>query len=756
MSKQDLTAIDDKEFEILCCQLLSNELGARFERFKPGKDAGVDGRYFKEDKTEIVLQCKHWARSSISALLRSLLKTELPKVTKLKPARYLLATSMELNRADKQKIAAIFSGYMQSSSDVFGYEDICDLLSKYPGLYKEHPNLWLSSAEVIGLIENAAIIGRSAFTLSEIRSKAIRYVETTSHREAKARLEKLGTVLITGLPGIGKTTLADQLCLEYVLHNYELCVLGKSIEEVENVYKEDKRQIYYFDDFVGSNYLEALIQHDDSRIVGFINRVSKDPQKRFILTSRTTVLNQAKILSDRFAIAKIDRNEFEIKVESLEPIDRARILHKHIWYSDLSPEIIEQILSLRRYREIIFHKNFNPRLIQFITDAQRFDDPDPQHYWDYVKRTLTNPSSIWEHVFESQLDDFSRALLLLVAFNVDSINENDLRISFENFRREPIAHGYKGSPDFVRNIKLATGSVLNRNLGYGGSVSYTLFNPSITDYVLQRAPKDRAVVEAAFLSLHTLSSLRNLTSLFENKYISNPIALGVVEVLVSRKLGDDTFDVAYRIRLAQVGMKFINASTSIKESLSKFLSSQLVVDDVFDSWDVLGNVLAQGVQHRLVTPDQASRFFDILDRQSTIGKYEIDGMTELYEVLGVSHKSQLEPILRRHIIEFWEESISETVMESPEINDYFSEDDTREVEKATVKIVENLLDEYPFHFSTDEINHIALQVDSSDIIYQNQKSCWDRGSDDERAPPALVSSEDAIDELFNVDFPKMP
>jgi adenylate kinase family enzyme len=334
MAVYDLNALDDKEFEVLCCQILSIVEGKRFERFRPGRDGGVDGRYFSPSGGEVVLQCKHWARTPVASLIRSLEKKEQEKVQKLSPKRYILATSVELTRTDKQKITSIFAPFIASPTDVYGAEDITDLLAENPQVIREHPTLWLASAEVIGLIQNAAILGRSDFSLDRFRIRGARYVQTKNHADALIKLESNGAVVVTGIPGIGKTTLAEQLCFHYVLQGFELCVLGESIEEAEGVFKEGKRQVFYFDDFLGRNYLEALGRHEDSRIVGFLKRIQSDATKRFILTSRTTVLNQAKVLSDQFLIGKVDRAEIEIRVESLEPIDRARILHKHVWHSN--------------------------------------------------------------------------------------------------------------------------------------------------------------------------------------------------------------------------------------------------------------------------------------------------------------------------------------------------------------------------------------------------------------------------------------
>ena len=55
----DFAQLNDKEFEILVTDLLSAEFNLRFERFRSGRDQGVDARVFTAPAEEIVVQCKH-------------------------------------------------------------------------------------------------------------------------------------------------------------------------------------------------------------------------------------------------------------------------------------------------------------------------------------------------------------------------------------------------------------------------------------------------------------------------------------------------------------------------------------------------------------------------------------------------------------------------------------------------------------------------------------------------------------------------
>jgi Restriction endonuclease len=117
MSDYDFSELNDKEFEILCAALIGDERGHRFERFKPGKDGGVDGRFFSTGAKEVVLQCKHQPRTRPGQLLTVLETVESKKVSKLNPDRYILAISTPLSRQDKKKLSAAFAPHIKRDDD---------------------------------------------------------------------------------------------------------------------------------------------------------------------------------------------------------------------------------------------------------------------------------------------------------------------------------------------------------------------------------------------------------------------------------------------------------------------------------------------------------------------------------------------------------------------------------------------------------------------------------------------------------------
>jgi hypothetical protein len=77
-------------------------------------------------------------------------------------------------------------------------------------------------------------------------------------------------------------------------------------------------------------------------------------------------------------------------------------------YEKLESDYIEQLYLNYRYRDIITHKNFNPRLISYITDMTRLETYNVEDYWGYISNSLKNPSQVWANPFNAQLDDFFR------------------------------------------------------------------------------------------------------------------------------------------------------------------------------------------------------------------------------------------------------------------------------------------------------------------------------------------------------------
>lgn len=752
MNDYNFSKLNDKEFEALAIDLIAKLEGRRVERFKPGKDAGVDGRFFATQNSEVVIQCKHWVRSGLAALLRSLKDTEAAKVDKLNPSRYLFVTSLELSRQNKKTIANIFDPHIKSESDILGKEDLDNLLSEHSEIEEKHYKLWLSSTNVLKIILNAAIIGRSYFKIDEINDFSPKYIRTNEHDRALEKLESLRAIIITGEPGIGKTTLADHLCLNYVINGYQLCYIEDSISEAEDLFVRDKKQLFYFDDFLGRNYLMALGRHEDSHVINFIKRVAKSKNKRFILTSRSTVLNQGKRLSDLFRVENIDRNEYELNIKDLTGLEKAKILYNHIWFSELEPKFIDELYIDKRYKKIIDNENYNPRLISFITDAHKIANIDPRQYWSYIENTLENPADIWGYVYDNQLDEHSRILIRLVAFNGKGINEDNLKLSFLNYSKNN--HLSAGVAEFNMSIKLAVGAVLNRIIASGrDDATYDLFSPALGDYLLARYCEDESILYEVFKALYTNDALENIKSLLDSSFIDETIVKKVINRLLSYHLShkEHIFS-SYIVKLVFLSLSSIHLESAAIERLKSWLV-QLEVNLINPSEvGILFDSIKLAMDHKVVTEAE----LELDDLLGTLLTNDLDhddyvSIDKLLVNLTYKYRDKYMPELKRLVIDYWGEVIDQDIANSGKLDEFLYDEDEGPAINVLSDHVADILEEFSIDFDDDDIDAVCEFCDVRSHIESNRENSVIPDEHREHGRPggySTVSEDVAIENLF--------
>lgn len=748
MSDYDFKPLNDKEFEILCADLLGEVEGHRFERFKAGRDAGVDGRYFTAQGNEVILQCKHWCNTPLSKLIRELSHTEKPKLDKLNPRRYLLAVSNPLSRTDKKAIHRALAPHIASESDIYGKEDLNGFLKDKTHIEQRHYKLWLHSASVLSHIFNNAILGRSAFSLEEIIKSASRYVVTANHEAALKMLEQLGVIIITGEPGVGKTTLADHLCLHYVTQGFAYLKIADDIREAESAFEPESPQVIYFDDFLGRNYLEALNGHEGNQITQFIRRIATNKNKRFVLTSRSTILNQGKFLIDSLEHSNVHRNEYELRIKSLTDMDKAQILYNHIWHSDLGDEYIEQLYFNRRYREIIDHENFNPRLISYITDTTRLETCQPNDYWNYIVQSLTNPSQVWENPFNAQQDDYGRAIILLVVLNGGPLDEKILSEAYHRFLALPENQNLHGRREFQSNIRLLTGSFLNRIVSTQAHSMIDLFNPSIGDYVLKRYAGDLGSLRLGFQSLRTLRSTITLRSLQADRHLSKGDTKAICDVLIKNLVESEFFEasIEYVSALCDVYRGCGGFSGHVSANLRAavlFILNECVDEATSHSFEII----EWGHQQRIVTSTQALDFV-ASNIDSLASHMEIKAMQSLLSDIPEAgpRYGEVTQSAKKHVIELVSDNFSDFI----DVDSAFSKveyEDDRAAENELVKLIEEELVELGVEFSADDVSSI---IEAFDVSYELQRYFENsyEGPNREYEGPSMLAI-DAIDDLFD-------
>lgn len=500
MPKYDYSILNDKEFEELVCDLLNEEFSLNLQSFKKGRDQGIDLRYSTSgNSNDTIVQAKQYT-TNFKALFSNLKNEELRKVRLLKPKSYWIVTSLLLSASEKDLINVLFTGFMLNANHIISGNDLNRLLTKHKVIAKNWLKLWLTNTNILHRVINNAIYGRSEFYHEKIVSRIKLYVKNKSLYDAGQILRQNKFLLISGQPGVGKTTLADILTYEFLALKYQLIYIDKDIEEAGEVFDRDKNipQIIYFDDFLGANHLEIMnLKSSESAIVRFIERVQTSKNKYMILTTRTTILKDAKENYEKLNRANIDLSKKELRLEDYTLEDKAKILYSHLYHSLISADFKKEVFKNKNYWKVIRHENYIPRLIEFFTKPYNLMGLKAEEYVDFMLQNLTNPREVWRHSFTKQLHLEDRFLIcslfsfgnyyndLSFAFSY-SIPSNLLQGAFEQRMNYEIkTNGFSRTSDtYNSSLRRLLDGYLISAIDKGQTIPRIKFlNPSITDFL---------------------------------------------------------------------------------------------------------------------------------------------------------------------------------------------------------------------------------------------------------------------------------
>lgn len=535
------------DFEELVRDLLQKDLGISLESFGPGADRGIDLRY-AHGGDRIIIQAKRYLDSTFSTLMREL-RTERDKIERLKPTRYILAIAKTLTPPQKDKVLAIFEGLPLEVADIKTLREIDVLLDRFPDVEKAHFKLWLTSVNILERIIYAGIYNRTRAEIAEIEELIPKFVGSSGISQAETILQKERILIISGEPGVGKSSLARFLISAHARQNWKIVVIDK-IEQAFDITTADENTLVFFDDFLGQVELTPdFLRGMDAQLPTVFRDIQRRKTLRFILTTRSYILRQARYKAGRLADNEFKPTEFVLKIGHYSRAERARILYNHLYFSNIATPVRNSLLDGNLVISIIDHKNFNPRLIKVLT-SPKYINLEQGSLSQALLRVLDNPQELWAIPYRQHLNAESRALLIALFINAPQTALNDLTATFE--RILPIFAPGISPPDvpsrFRQSLHELEGSFLsigNRMVGFA--------NPGVRDFLTTVVRQDGLSklllpIVATYIEVQTLWQVQraHLPSL-QSRHDEYKVLFA--EALV-RCEGDNSLDVLAQIDLS--------------------------------------------------------------------------------------------------------------------------------------------------------------------------------------------------------------
>lgn len=484
MSGHDFRRLSGLDFEELVHDLLEAAWGVRLEAFSAGPDGGVDLRRIDADGGRTIIQCKNLAGSPFSTLLSRMRNKELPKIVRLTTERYVLVTSVGLTPDNKRALAEALQPYVLEEADIIGLAEIEKLLRDHPEIEQRHYKLWLTSTAVLQRVMHMAELSQTQFHMERIQRKIPIFVQNDAFPRALKALEEQRIVVLSGAPGIGKSTLADILLYAQSHEGFVPAVIGGNLAEGRRMIQPGCNMLFYFDDFLGETFLgdrpEFRGRKEDQALVEFVEMVRASEGHRFILTTREHILTGALQRSERLRNSGIADERCIVELDDYRREHRARILYNHLHFSGLDDAHKAEMLKDDFFLEVIDHEHFNPRVIEWLSSPRRLRAVSIGAYQDHVRQLLDDPHKIWTDAFEHEISPAARNLLVVLFSLGHDALLTELETAWTAFQRHCARkYNFAMQPDAYRHaLKELDGAFLRYRDGHA-----FFLNPSVRDFL---------------------------------------------------------------------------------------------------------------------------------------------------------------------------------------------------------------------------------------------------------------------------------
>ena len=416
----------------------------------------------------------------------------------------------------------MFSKYMSSTSNIITLNEIDDFLNDSVNLevLKKHYKLWIESTGILQEIGNTNVFIDCETLLADIESEKNLFVKTSAFDSALKCLQNNNTLCITGNPGVGKTITSKMLVLHYAAEKYKVR-FSTNVTDLDELKRSlsrnpDVKEIILVDDCFGQAYFN-MKESQNEELLSLINYVNASKNKLLILNSRITILQEAK--ERKPELLKCFEGKrcrvYTLDMNAIDDFEKAKILYNHIAFNGMNKEYFAEIKKDKRYYDIIKHPNYTPRIIEFISNPNRYKSILPVDYYDFIKRQLNNPKEIWKDEYERRLKKVDRLLLLTLYSLSDSVvDEEKVKRCFE----------YRLSQETnidttINQYEAALSRLLDGfvQLFYeNNSKTISMVNPSVNDYLDGRM--NESVLEKQQLIDRAFSIQQKKRLLSENEF----------------------------------------------------------------------------------------------------------------------------------------------------------------------------------------------------------------------------------------------
>lgn len=546
--------------------------------------------------------------------------------------------------------------------------------------------------------------------LKDIENTCKKFVPTSITSKCIKHLEDKNLLILVGNPGVGKSYNSKFLVAKYLENGYKLLYSpNKNLKDILEEYNDEEKFILFIDDIFGSNNIDFMSTISDSEIVSLLENTNKN--LKIIINSRISFFNDVNQKYDK--IGRLGLKPFVIETSQFTYAEKTRILIKHLKLSKIPQKCIYTLFErgnfyisnitnpLNIYR-IIYHKNYNPRLVDLMTRLDFIDFND--NYIDKFIENLDNPYLIYDHSYNNNLEGNER--LIIKAIYLKSVYKNNYEVKVDDLYKI-ISQFNITEEEFKISLKKLEKSFISL-YNSGNKLVCKFYDPSIMDYCINKF-KTSSDMESFIDKIENKEELDNV--LLNDRITINKRKQKVIE------LDYTNFEILRKLETPILQDE--EFATYIKEKIFSDKSSFSYGKDYF-------------FNETFITE---SEILNRLSSTSNIGKYislSIDGSNNNITKIIIKNFSKFSVKLRNQIIEYSINEIDDLI--DSEIRQYIYSQDSKEL--CTKEILDSEYDDIKT-LIIENLKNEGMSINVLNEIIINLKSF------------NMMEFEDYIDDTFN-------
>ena len=262
--------------------------------------------------------------------------------------------------------------------------------------------------------------------------------------------------------------------------------------------------------------------------------------------------------------------------------------------------------------------------------------------------------------------------------------------------------------------------MLNRALaGAQEAATYTLFNPSVADYVLAKLAQSD-LWEYYYRSMRTMGALSQLQQMRAHKFFGEAKYRSVLKATANSEARKPFRYDQYSLRLARLLTTEPSLSAEARKAIESWMvrsveESELDPSDYLTLFSCAGGIVGQDtlLARAEELPAYLENTYVPLEHAHIVGR-----VLEQLNCLGASkaHKK-----VRSSALASWKENIAEAVKQADVLSSYIDDEDTSDAERQLESFVVDQLAETGINLTSGETDQLCSQVDIYEAIEHNRR-----------------------------------